>query len=1367
MAHQFVWTAIPRGVSNNKLLLSVVVSPQLEAAANATLPDIAALANWANKVTTAPFGLTVTINGAPHHFDAPFTFVDARLAPDQNLWDALFAPAMQPALAGPAIATPPPVRPFTRSAPGDLVFRSYPVRDVSNGLKERLAASVLSDLAASANSPAGQLLPALLPSSSGSAAVQLAPDATEAERLATLRALDIFNVWTAPAQPTPQETAALQTRLNALKAMALGRMSQTSGQDLTPATLQMLAGNIARKLNLAPAAVPAIHTAVGPALVGSDAFQYALVQVAEFHAVNEAAMAAAMVAGPPEKYDVHQLLKMLTSYPALQRKLGLILDVELPVAPGSIAATGTISAKPSFSPALANSDHLSPMTAYSANAASRTFLPAGRPASSLIKNGFLDVSDGTRFYLETLDVDGAALKTAYTRSKVEGASRTGGIALVFRDKVQFFKDLIASASANNTDLNTITLHAEDLMRGVRIDVRDESAAVKTWKSLCQRRERFQIGRGAKVGWPPAADGAYESEGAVRLAVTKPKDSHAEIKEVQASEVLARWEGWSLCVPLPQSALPKSGDPTSTPAQEHEHEVAVYPTYAVVPNSLPKLRFNRKYRVRARVVDLAGNSVPLDAETDPIKYSCGDPDGKAPLIYRRFEPIEAPTTLVRASFERKSSPARHVDRLVITESVRQDDRAIVPGRASVRFAELHEDHLGRRIDPALGAFEGALLGKDGAFTTIDDPDSPGDHQIAAYRYERQVADKLAARFLPDPLAEGATITLLDRRGFALRSGNNDVAARMSYYGAGRRTWPRAQPFIVALEPGRRAALSSSTPIGALLKERVRPPFDTQALVTLQPGEIARVRMSSTIADAARGAPRTGHHVMALWDITRAHSSGNQTLAALAQQPLDSAAQAGQLPQLTPDTELTLVHAVRQPLLVAMQTLVNVPRRTSETSVTLTYGFELHRCSTGRLDGIAQWKEFLDRVSDATPQIINQSAQVLNHHVALDPDASGPAPFHDKEDETVAGVVHEFGDTKHRHVVYASWGLTRFREYYPPPKANVTAETGFTLDAGEKPLNIKSTARPNAPKVLYIIPSFEWQGAWDDKSRRKISHRVGGLLRVYLDRPWYSSGEGEQLAAVLLDSSVTAATDAQLAGELATKVTRWGSDPLWNTDAVPIDLPTKDSFRGGDKPEDSFTLPELESSPFRFKVVAFTPEFDTVRKLWRADIGLDPGASYTPFIRLALARFQRDSIDNCHLSAPVLTEFAQLAPDRTSCVAYNGSRELTVTVAGFSYRGSRYTPSASSQVRVSLQEQWADLDSDVSWHQLPNQFPPQANVETDGSTTWTFAVTLPRSRKERRYRIVVEECEVLPQDKGLPDPNQTERAERVTYLDVLGV
>jgi hypothetical protein len=56
------------------------------------------------------------------------------------------------------------------------------------------------------------------------------------------------------------------------------------------------------------------------------------------------------------------------------------------------------------------------------------------------------------------------------------------------------------------------------------------------------------------------------------------------------------------------------------------------------------------------------------------------------------------------------------------------------------------------------------------------------------------------------------------------------------------------------------------------------------------------------------------------------------------------------------------------------------------------------------------------------------------------------------------------------------------------------------------------------------------------------------------------------------------------------------------------------------------------------------YDDDRQLWFCDIEINPGASYYPFIRLALARYQPISIPGAHLSDVVLADMMALTSDR---------------------------------------------------------------------------------------------------------------------------
>ena len=126
-------------------------------------------------------------------------------------------------------------------------------------------------------------------------------------------------------------------------------------------------------------------------------------------------------------------------------------------------------------------------------------------------------------------------------------------------------------------------------------------------------------------------------------------------------------------------------------------------------------------------------------------------------------------------------------------------------------------------------------------------------------------------------------------------------------------------------------------------------------------------------------------------------------------------------------------------------------------------------------------------------------------------------------------HQLGDTRHRLVSYHATATTRFREYFAPEVATTVGDDGVLLtqhrgDAVQR--HVPSSRRPDPPEIAYVIPTYSWSEA------RTTLPPTGGLkgpvlgrpvkvttrtrtggLRVYLRRPWFSSGDGELLGVVL--------------------------------------------------------------------------------------------------------------------------------------------------------------------------------------------------------------------------------------------------------------
>ena len=167
------------------------------------------------------------------------------------------------------------------------------------------------------------------------------------------------------------------------------------------------------------------------------------------------------------------------------------------------------------------------------------------------------------------------------------------------------------------------IFAEGLTAGYRVDVWDDHT--DDWRSLCRRTATYRFLDPPAVGRTVVAtnrDGLVE-----RSAVKDPK------KGLLMAADLLTWDGWSLCVRRPGLVLDPAGaigpsgqQPGGAPPPPPVHlDIAT----KVTPGSLPRLRFGRWYRMRARAVDLAGNSVALE---DPPKDT---PEATASLRYGRL------------------------------------------------------------------------------------------------------------------------------------------------------------------------------------------------------------------------------------------------------------------------------------------------------------------------------------------------------------------------------------------------------------------------------------------------------------------------------------------------------------------------------------------------------------------------------------------------------------------------------------------------------------------------------------------------------------------------------------------------------------
>jgi hypothetical protein len=1036
--------------------------------------------------------------------------------------------------------------------------------------------------------------------------------------------------------------------------------------------------------------------------------------------------------------DFHQRVAMLAKYPALMRRLGLILDLTLPAE--ALPPESTISLSPPLSAPVVS---ITPQTALASGFGFQAL--SGDPT---LRNGQLDLGPDSPHSLVEVDIDGAAFKllrlantllVSNYRPSVDtpvttsvAALRSGGLSLVRSGRAAWLSTKFITAAQQNADAetNSTILYAEDLVRGYRVDISDSVDA--TWRSLVQR-----IGSYVVAGTPY---GTHQDEAIVQLAATQPPNAPGGTTDLYLHESLLRWDGWSLAAPRPFLTIGETGveAPGTVPG------LNLMVGFQPVPGSLPRLRFGRAYQVRARTVDLAGNSLSLTQVSTPLATD--------PKTYARYEPVPAPEVVLREA----PGLAESLTRLVIRSPNANPTLDHVPTSA-ISERHIAPPQAGEDIAEAHGMFDGpsgvredsyaVIVAGEGAFSQISVPNATGTPSL----YPLDTDAQAKVPYLPDPLCAGAALRFLPgvpgSRVTAIPYGTN---------------WPALPPFRIVLQEG---------PFASVFNAGARV-----LTVSMPKGQTVTVRMSSYLPPNAPGpTPMAALEIMGIWRwIEEAEGVSSRQLATLR-----ALAAQGSHWMLTPYRDLHLVHAVQQPLVTPTLAALVPTKTLGSTYATFTGLLSCDGNTTAVLDMLAQWQEPFDDPTGAPPTmgVINGKAHAFQIPLRFPLDALGRFPIGNPvpvlgqggqtaaEYDTVHEVLtlvgdparHEFGDTKYRRVAYTPVGTSRFKEYFDLPENSSAVDdydNPYTRrQASPTVVDILNSARPAAPKVLYVLPAFRFASSADGTQ----STRLGGL-RVYLDRPWWSSGDGELLGVVLWNATYTRhitgigpRREINLPDMFAPYVTQWGADPLWVADA-PTTLPditdfTNEADTSGAAETAGFTQFGLTLEELPGETVGVAPYavgFDSDRNLWYSDIDINPQSYYFPFIRLALARCQPYSVPNAHLSRVVLAQFAQLTPDRSVSLVQNG-RTLSITLVGVAPGESL---GRQNIVRVGFESRpQADGGDDLGWTPLPiNGYDTTealqdqvGNPSLQGYTTGV--VPLPGADAGSAFRLVVREYEEL--------------------------
>jgi hypothetical protein len=780
---------------------------------------------------------------------------------------------------------------------------------------------------------------------------------------------------------------------------------------------------------------------------------------------------------------------------------------------------------------------------------------------------------------------------------------------------------------------------------------------------------------------------------------------------------------------------------------------------------------------------------------------------APRQFLRWDPIPPPTLVPRAAYTIGESLHRVVIRTGLTGRPGLCQRHIVPPKGS----ELEAEQDGRLDESMLTGNKTrgyaialkergnlfhtriqdlndpkgtvpqpgvALLATPGAtglktLEEIQDPNVPP----AEGQYIVHDVDQMVLPYLADPMAHGVALVFYEA-GADHQFANPRVlqSVFVSYTG----TWPELQPLRLVLHDAPRLDAQQE---GNVIN------------VGLPPGEQVAVKFSTTLDD---------DHLqkMGLWVHHPVH---DPNVPEADREVLAEAARNGWLWWLTPDEDLRLVHATARPAIPPRISRLSVrPRNPGVVPATLDGVLDVHGASTDKVELRAQWTDPVDDPNADAPTERTTAEVVVDYRIdegerfsllTFDPPPSPPTqPAKNVGTRTVVEpirtAIHNLPDTKARTVKYRLHGSSRYREFFAPtelPGIDDLASAGNDVE-----VNIPSSSPPAPPVVHDVIPMFMWEQTTEPEQPFAVRRIRRSGVRIWLDRPWYSSGNGEMLAVITTG-------DPTLPGVRPETVSVWARDPIllgpamkysyevpvlpaWQQRAVQLKL-APESLPG--RPALHVTRQGPTNPYERDKVVdayAYVPEFDRARGRWFVDVVLDSTSAVWPFLRLAVARYQPNSILGAEFSEVVTTDFAQLPPERIGTLSRPDTEDVRVSLTGVTavtqapgIQLPAQSPDLlellpkSRRVVATLQARNMVSGSDIDWVKVGDKECELAGVDANTfNATWTAALSLKPPEQlltpatDDDLRVQVEEFEILSADPKQGEAEVTE-TRRLVYAD----
>ncbi len=1109
-------------------------------------------------------------------------------------------------------------------------------------------------------------------------------------------------------------------------------------------------------------------------------------QLHNYFAKNENKIVKGPAAIAPKEFEYHDVFSVITSYPVILRKLGLVIDFVLPAAP--TAGKGTVRIVPTNLNFAEEVAIVAPNTSYESTAAGFYAAPKG---GSSIDKGVLKLNTD-EFDVVTYDTDAAAVKLiSHTETIVEKTGslladfsnysffqmvdndyfknlvmpidnedcgpaitddkndteeglpslRSAGIGLVKNglaeniftklkageimfsgfvnpvnhlksvellntNKTQAavnFKDGAAVKKLRDAGLSKVnavisnpvvlppasqTLFADDIVQGYRMDIAYEDKPTQ-WYSLHKRKNSYGF---QPVGAPAEPIALTEDElvdeGCLNIALVE--DENDDEKDTdKVNEVIARWQGWSLSVPKPGKGINEDNANivSSDEAEKSKYKLKdnvpfrMQVNTGLAPKTLPMLRFGRNYRLKVRTVDIAGNSLPHDVVPENANIAL-----KTGIKYLRYEPLPVPVLVGTDEIASKTNDkirerdGESLEHMVVRSNVgvstadyeKNNPTNIYPEGSTVpqntitwkqeAVRHFKAPRCSQQMVETHGLFDDGIGNPTNAkanYDFIKGRDEKLDEADPALRAKQAntTDSNLPIEYLADPMAAGVVLLMNSNTTFE-SNWKKDQARKFSFYFddevtdasantiINKESWKNPKSFRIQLLEGNGA-------VEWIRAQRI-------LIITLPKSAEVEIRYAS------------------FWrpdDVDR--YSAMQPIVAKGINNLRSLdyAKRGLHWMFSPWRKIRLVHAVQQPLEKPQFEAGSLKseRGYNDTFTKLNAMMKVHGSSTDKVDIEASWTEQVDDLKN-TNIITGQ----FNTHVATLQVAycnkkllsSAEKTAGTAEERRFPQLHHPFNDTKHRMINYRGVATSRYREYF----------TGI-IDTGEKTgkpvnltqvgdqvkVNILSTARPATAVVEYVVPSFNW--LTNDKGTEITRMRTGNI-RVYLQRPWFSSGDDEMLGVLLPIKNVMLSD----AGKLHCTV--WGKDPVFNSPELNgTNYPQVENFPFA-AAYDTVSLSEDENT--KMTVAAYKVLFDEEKQLHYADVPIQINQAYFPFVRLCVARYQQHSLKinskDCCLGPATTVDWLQIVPVRYTALYFKGGKnEFDVALRGtapYGFTGQKF-------------------------------------------------------------------------------------------------